>query len=239
LRNFSQNVVICCCALETRVLYFFEQDQKIISMQQQSRSLPVLKEIQSASSIAWAPSSYDKTILAAGNVQGMLDENFQTSAKLELYSADLSAPGKDPFFLGSVAVTQCNFSKIAWGSKGTQDSSHSMGIIAGGMSNGALHLWDAAKITEDPQKALLGKFDKHRGPILGLDFNHVHPNLLATSSADGEVLVWDLANMSAPTASKPTADGQSMSRFGVSAVAWNSQVPHVRLITYVSILIIL
>jgi protein transport protein SEC31 len=201
------------------------QQQPYISRAQ----LPVLKEVQSASSVAWAPSSYDKALFAAGNVQGALDEHFQTSAKLEVYSAELSAPGKDPVLLGSVAVAQCNFSKVAWGTKGTQDQSHSLGIIAGGMSNGALHLWDAGKITEQSQQALLGKFDKHRGPIQGIEFNPSHQNLLATASADGEVLVWDLANMSAPTASKPTAEGQSMNRFGVSAVAWNTQVPHVSL----------
>ncbi len=190
--------------------------------------VPVLKEIQSASSIAWAPSSYEyKSLLAAGNAQGALDEHFQTSARLELYSADLASPAKEPMFLGAVAVAQCNFSKVAWGAKGNQDNSHHLGIIAGGMSNGALHLWDAQKIAEDPQNSLLAKIEKHRGPVMGLDFNCAHPNLLATASADGEVLVWDLANVSAPSASKPAADGQSMNRFGVSAVAWNTQVPHV------------
>jgi protein transport protein SEC31 len=201
--------------------------------------VPILKEINSASAIAWASGGPDSSLLAAGNVQGTLDDNFQTTSRLELYSTDLSSgPNtKQAYFIGSVAVSQCNFSKIAWGTKGISDQSLQYGILAGGMSTGSLNLWDAAKIPEQPESALLARVDKHSGPIQGIEFNPQQPNLLATCASDGEVLIWDLMKVSSPTSSRPSSDA-SPNRFGVSTLAWNPQVPYVRCFMVLTVVLI-
>ena len=93
---------------------------------------------------------------------------------------------------------------MAWG---VADGSRSRGVIAAGMENGELILWDPAAILDGtPCVPLLDMFPNHlpraissqaeslilrntthTGPVRGLDFNPIQTNLLSSGAVNGEV----------------------------------------------------
>jgi hypothetical protein len=79
------------------------------------------------------------------------------------------------------------FNRIAWGT--LADQSKPYGILAGGMKNGELGLWNPKSIIGGNADALLVKKAKHSGPVKGLDFNPFNP-LLASGATNGEVLIY-------------------------------------------------
>ncbi|KAF8270128.1 hypothetical protein EI94DRAFT_1572288 [Lactarius quietus] len=185
-----------------------------------------LKEIHRTSTIAWSP--YSTPLLATGTVAGALDESFSNDSQLEIWAPDLL--NKQEYDLGgeghngprgSVSNT-ARFNRIAWGQG---DGSRPEGVIAAGMENGELAIWDPSKIVAQasPSEALILKNSTHTGPVRGLDFNPLQPTLFASGGINGEVYIWDLKDPS-----KPYSPGTRSSKLDeVSALAWNNQVPHV------------
>ena len=70
------------------------------------------------------------------------------------------------------------------------------GIIAGGMVDGHIMIWDVAKLLNsnenDNSDALLASILQHQGSVCGLQFNpHKEMSyLLASGGADGEVFIF-------------------------------------------------
>lgn len=159
---------------------------------------------------------------------GALDESFSNDSQLEIWAPDFL--NKQEYDLGgeghhgprgSVANT-ARFNRIAWGQP---DGSRPEGVIAAGMENGELAIWDPSKIVAhvSPSEALIFKNSTHTGPIRGLDFNPIQSTLFASGGINGEVYIWDLKDPS-----KPYSPGTRSSKLDeVSALAWNNQVPHV------------
>jgi len=77
---------------------------------------------------------------------------------------------------------------LAWGTIG--DRSKPYGILAAGMENGDLEFWNPKGIMNGDANALLMRHSMHSGPVRGLDFNPFQGNLLASSSSDGEVIIF-------------------------------------------------
>ncbi len=65
----------------------------------------------------------------------------------------------------------------------------SLGLLIGGLENGEICLWNADSIVKARQDAVVLKQVVHSGPIRGLDLNLCQPNLLASGSTDGEVII--------------------------------------------------
>ncbi|KAJ3286240.1 protein transport protein S31 [Rhizoclosmatium sp. JEL0117] len=171
------------------------------------------------STIAWSPSvsvsSISTPLLAAATVAGALDASFSTSTTLELLD-----PLNDFKVLGSVSAA-ARFNRLAWGPS-PDPVKRPMGILAGGLENGEMALWDpriildnySNKASHDP---FIMKPVKHKGPVKGLDFNPVDSKFLASGAADGELFIWDLTNPS-----KPYSPGARSTRLeDVTAVSWN------------------
>ncbi|KAI0297383.1 hypothetical protein BC826DRAFT_1103471 [Russula brevipes] len=185
-----------------------------------------LKEIHRTSTFAWSPLS--APLLATGTVAGALDESFSNDSQLEIWAPDFL--NKQEYDLGgegqhgprgSVANSS-RFNRIAWGKA---DGSRPEGVIAAGMENGELCIWDPSKIVAhaDPSEALILKNNTHAGSIRGLDFNPIQATLFASGGVNGEVYIWDLKDPG-----KPYSPGTRSSKLDeVSALAWNNQVPHV------------
>ncbi|KAH9059766.1 hypothetical protein EDB87DRAFT_1675007 [Lactarius vividus] len=183
-----------------------------------------LKEIHRTSTLAWSPLS--TPLLATGTVAGALDESFSNDSQLEIWAPDFL--NKQEYELGgeghngprgSVTNT-ARFNRIAWGQG---DGTRPEGVIAAGMENGELAIWDPSKIVAHarrvfPSEALILKNSTHTGPVRGLDFNPIQSTLFASV-----VYIWDLKDPS-----KPYSPGTRSSKLDeVSALAWNNQVPHV------------
>ena len=166
--------------------------------------------------------------MATGTVAGALDESFSSDSVLELWQLPVgqtpAAEGShaaEPQVLGSVTAS-ARFNRLAWG---YVHGNKPRGLIAGGLENGELGVWDAQALSDAASApgAQQLRNSVHTGPVRGLDFNRLQPNLLASGAVNAEVYVWDL---NAPQ--KPYTPGSRSQRLGeISSLGWNPQVSHV------------
>ncbi|TFY75915.1 hypothetical protein EWM64_g8098, partial [Hericium alpestre] len=186
-----------------------------------------LKEIHRTSTFAWSPLP-SIPLLATGTVAGALDESFSNDSQLEIWAPDFL--NKQEYDLGGeaqpgptgVVNTGARFNRIAWG---YVDGGRPQGVIAAGMENGELGIWDPEKIVAkaDPLESLIFKNNTHTGPIRGLDFNPIQTSLFSSGGINGEIYIWDLKDPS-----KPYSPGTRSSKLDdITALSWNNQVPHV------------
>ena len=97
-----------------------------------------LLEIDRSAAVAWSALPQHPSLLATGTVAGTMGIDFDTSAHLELFSVDFAK--KTSTLIGKTSAPDC-FHKLVWG-LGNQTTSFPRGIIAGGLANGAVVLWD-------------------------------------------------------------------------------------------------
>ncbi|KAK0204346.1 hypothetical protein DFS33DRAFT_1338755 [Desarmillaria ectypa] len=188
-----------------------------------------LKEIHRTSTFTWSPTS-SLPLIATGTVAGALDESFSNESQLEIWAPNFL--DKNEFDLGiegqsgpkgSVKDTS-RFNRLTWG---YVDSSRPRGVIAAGMENGELALWDPAKILAGAgsSESLILRNTNHTGPVRALDFNPLQTHLLSSGAVNGEVCIWDLKDPTKPYA--PTPGSRSTKLDEITSVAWNQQVPYV------------
>ncbi|KAF8970326.1 hypothetical protein BDZ97DRAFT_1902055 [Flammula alnicola] len=189
-----------------------------------------LKEIHRTSTFAWSPSA-SLPLLATGTVAGALDESFSNESLLEIWAPDFL--DREEFDLGvegqhgpkGHVTDTARFNRLAWGHV---DASRPQGVIAAGLENGELALWDPAKILaglRTASESLILRNTTHSGPVRGLDFNPLQTSLLASGGVGGEVYIWDLKDPSKPYSPTP---GQRSSKLDeITSVAWNQQVQYV------------
>ena len=108
---------------------------------------------------------------------------------------------------------------MAWSAAGDRER----GIIAGGLDNGALGLWDAAQLVEDPSSALLSTNKIHSGAIKALQFNPKLPNFVATGGAKGELYISDLNHLDSPVRLGSTAARAD----DIDCLDWNKRVGNI------------
>lgn len=104
-----------------------------------------------------------------------------------------------------------------------------MGLIAGGMIDGLVNIWNPAKVISG-QDPMIVSIEQHTGGIRGLQFNphHDSSHLLASGGSDGEVLVTSLENPLEPNIFSPNSpQSNTKHNFEISKVAWNTQVAHI------------
>ncbi|SCV67953.1 BQ2448_74 [Microbotryum intermedium] len=194
----------------------------------------------------WSPQQLRRAtpLLATGTVSGALDASFSSDSLLELWDPFASAPSSTPQVegldlgnqnqnhqgldqielttpLASLAVGS-RFNRLAWGYIKQPDKP--LGVIAAGLENGEIGLWDSSRLIDKScGDASLARYDLHKGPVRGLDFNQHQTNLLASGATNGEIFIWDLT-----TPNKPFSPGaRSRSLDDITALAWNSHVVHV------------
>ena len=183
-----------------------------------------LREIQSSSTFAWSPLPSKGGLLACGSVAGALGDNFDAEATLEIYSLALEEGGESMPKLGAVR-THDRFNRITWGSiTGPEDP---YGLIAGGLVDGTVQIWDARAIVEQSEgtSAEVATIDKHKGQVKGVEFNPFNQPLLATAAQDGEWCVWSLTNPSQPQNLGTGVKNPHNSE--IVQVSWNKKVPHI------------
>ena len=133
------------------------------------------------------------------------DDSFQTNSSVQIYDSGCGDGSHEAQLVGRALVQDSTFERIAWGSKGIADQTHDLGMIAGGMSDGAILLWDAQKIMQcvnwnfcEPVIQLFNRLHrnepqdhialrKHQASITGLEFHPTEQNLLASGSINSEV----------------------------------------------------
>ncbi|CAG8490660.1 13439_t:CDS:10 [Cetraspora pellucida] len=180
-----------------------------------------LKEIPRTATFAWSPGQH-LPIIATGTVAGALDASFSSTTELELFHIDIHSSDTAVELQPSAVVTSsARFDRLVWGN--AIDKAY--GIIAGGLENGELDLWDPEIILGggDAEKALLLRNTAHSGNVRGLQFNPIQNNLLASAATNGEIFIWDLAKPDKPY----TPGTKSPKMEEITHLAWNNQVQHI------------
>lgn len=109
-------------------------------------------------------------------------------------------------------------------------SSYPYGLIAGGMVDGNIHVWNPSKLAEGEMDSLLASVEQHQGAVLGLHFNphKESSHLLASGGSDAEVFVTSLEHPEEPSVFVPAPPPNNAKHTAdITQVAWNSQVAHI------------
>ncbi|KAJ1817616.1 protein transport protein S31 [Coemansia sp. RSA 2675] len=164
---------------------------------------------------AWGPQQ-SQPLIAAGTVAGAMDATFSNTSTLELFQ--LSSDDSDKS-LESLSKVEANarFQRLAW------SASSGPGVIAGGLENGDITVWDARKLLDHDDAPVVHTSSAHTGSVGGLEFNPFAPNLMASGSANGEVFIWDIVSDFKSYSPGPRSQRLDL----VTDLCWNNQVQHI------------
>ncbi|KAH8070453.1 hypothetical protein JL721_5227 [Aureococcus anophagefferens] len=183
--------------------------------------------------LAWCPrTGLDACYVALGTTEASGAGFDDYGASLQLHALDL-CDGSLSSKPAGVAKTSSRFVSLAWsGMKGGAGGADGLqlGLVAGGMSDGAVDVWDPAKLLAGHPQAHVSRVQRHTGAVNGLEFNP-HPtsaHLVASGGADCEVFVASLERPEAPSVFVPAPPPNAAKHAAeVTRVAWNSQVSHI------------
>ncbi|KAE8729009.1 Protein transport protein SEC31-like protein B [Hibiscus syriacus] len=184
-----------------------------------------VKGVNRSASVALAP---DAPYMAAGTMSGAVDLSFSSSANLDIFKFDFQSEDLELPLVGECPSSE-RFNRLAWGKNGSGSDEFSLGLIAGGLVDGSIDLWNPLNLirSEENEQALVGHLSKHKGPVRGLEFNAIAPNLLASGADDGEICIWDLAAPAQPSHFPPLKGSGSATQGEISFLSWNSKVQHI------------
>ncbi|KAF6262154.1 hypothetical protein COO60DRAFT_1470516 [Scenedesmus sp. NREL 46B-D3] len=187
--------------------------------------------IDRSATVGWCPVQ-GPSLLACGTVAGAIDMSFSTSSVLEIFKVDFASSDASPALAGHVQVPE-RFHRLAWGNTPSDATQLPYGILAGGLADGSICLWNPAAVVDGSgHNPLLSKMQKHSGAVKGLEFNGFSPNLLASGAAGGELCIWDVAvpaqpslypALKGPTTGTPGAASASE----ITYISWNRKVQHI------------
>lgn len=187
-----------------------------------------MKSVKSATRSALVAFAPEAPFLASGTLAGALDLLENSSLKLEIFKLDFHNSERELPVVGE-CISSEGFNRLSWGNTGAGTEEYAFGVIAGGMSDGTINVWNPAKIMnhEDTEGALMARLEKHTGNVRGLEFNPNAPNLLASGAGDGEICIWDFAQPLAPTHFPPLKGVGSGAQGEISFLSWNRKVQHI------------
>lgn len=121
--------------------------------------------------------------------------------------------------------TRSRFASVSWTAGEAIADRFKMGLLAGGMTDGTVHLWNPAAVVQQ-QEGFLGSISQGMaGPIKALSFSSLNPALLAAGGANGQVMIADVSRPEAPDVFAPCPDHKQNAE--ITSLAWNTQVAHI------------
>lgn len=105
---------------------------------------PPLSTLGRTSVVGWSPSiDTNSQLFATGTVSGALDDSFSTESLLELWEPFTSSSQQESTLEPIARINApARFNRLAWGAHGINSHERPLGVIAGGMENGQVALWD-------------------------------------------------------------------------------------------------
>uniref|UniRef100_M4B6P5 Protein transport protein SEC31 n=1 Tax=Hyaloperonospora arabidopsidis (strain Emoy2) TaxID=559515 RepID=M4B6P5_HYAAE len=198
--------------------------------------MSLLKEIQANAAVAWSPMKWRPELLALGS-KGDGGVGFENNGgEFKLVSMDLSNPSPTMLTLGAIK-TPSRFTSLAWRDVPRHHDTCPYGIIAGGMADGSVSLWNPALIldrepgSDAPASCEIGRITRHKGAVNALQFNphEDSAHLLASGGSDGEVFIMSLEKLASPGVFMPggplVAPQTQVNE--ITSVAWNTQVNYI------------
>ncbi len=137
--------------------------------------MSLLKEINANAAVAWSPNRQRADLLALGS-KGEGGVGFENvGGEFKLVSMDLSKPSREMQTLGAVK-TPSKFTSLAWRDIAKHADTCPYGLVAGGMADGAVTLWNPKLMIDRDEGAPhtsceIGKITRHKGSVNALHFN--------------------------------------------------------------------
>lgn len=103
--------------------------------------------IKSAPRSALAAFAPDAPYLAAGTMAGAVDLSFSSSANLEIFKLDFQSDSQELPVVGACPSSD-RFNRLSWGKPKSGSGEYSLGLIAGGLGDGTISLWNPLKLIE-------------------------------------------------------------------------------------------
>lgn len=101
-----------------------------------------MKAVNRSASAAFAP---DAPYLAAGTMAGAVDLSFSSTANLDIFELDFTSDDRELILAGSVASSE-RFNRLSWGKPLPNSEEFSLGLIAGGLVDGTIGLWNPKRL---------------------------------------------------------------------------------------------
>ncbi|ETW06140.1 hypothetical protein H310_03725 [Aphanomyces invadans] len=169
---------------------------------------------------AWSPVKEHDNLFALGN----------SASELHLVSLDFNAVNAAPPAVGRVTAT-APFRTLAWSRAAKHVQAHPWGLVAGGLEDGTVSIWDPAHLSTASDQVVgpVSTVAKHKGAVTSLQFN---PNrdsshLLASGGADGDVWIMSLNNVAAPGVFSPGVAASAGPASEITCVSWNTTAPYI------------
>ncbi|XP_057523798.1 protein transport protein SEC31 homolog B isoform X2 [Amaranthus tricolor] len=184
-----------------------------------------IKSVNRSASVAMSP---DSPYFAAGTMAGAVDLSFSTSAELEIYKLDFQSDDQEIPLIAQCTSSE-RFNRLSWGKNGSDTDEFSMGLIAGGLIDGTIGLWNPLPLirSETDGNAFVKQLAQHKGPVRGLEFNPLTPHLLASGADDGEIRIWDMKSLAESTNFLHLRGNGAATQGEISYLSWNRKVQHV------------
>ncbi|DBA02893.1 TPA: hypothetical protein N0F65_005920, partial [Lagenidium giganteum] len=197
-------------------------------------TMALLKEIHANAAVAWSPVRRRAELLALGSKGdgGVGFEN--TGGEFKLVSMDFSDPSTNMLTLGSIK-TPSRFTSLAWREVLKHTDTCPYGVVAGGMADGAVTLWNPKAMIDGDHKGEagaceIGRVVRHKGAVNALQFNphDDSSHLLASGGSDGEVYIMSLEKLASPGVFTPGGGNAPQQQVNeITSVAWNTQVNYI------------
>lgn len=193
--------------------------------------MSLLKQIEDKGAVLeWSPIRAQPNIVALGtkDTSGVGFDDF--GGELELHSLDFTDFKSTSTTVIGKTRASSRFSSIAWSEMAIHGDTFPLGLVAGGMVDGNIHVWDPAKMAEGEDDCLLASMEQHQGAINGLHFNphKESSHLLASGGSDCEVFVTSIEHPDQPSVFIPAPPpNNSKHTSDITKVAWNTQVAHI------------
>lgn len=181
-----------------------------------------IKGVNRSASTAFSP---DGAYIAAGTMAGAVDLQFSSSANLDIFELDFVSDDRQLRLAGTVPSSE-RFNRISWEKAPAISEEYPLGLIAGGLVDGNIGLWNP-KLLICNENAFVTNLQRHKGPVRGLEFNSLSPNLIASGADEGDICIWDLTKPSEPSHFPPLKGSGSATQGEISFLSWNSKVQHI------------
>ncbi|KAG0496695.1 hypothetical protein HPP92_001386 [Vanilla planifolia] len=184
-----------------------------------------IKSAPRSAVVAFAP---EAPYLAAGTMAGAVDLSFSSSANVEIFKLDFQSDSQELPVVGTCPSSD-RFNRLSWGKPKSESSEYSLGLIAGGLGDGTISVWNPLKLigSKDFDVAFVARLEKHTGPVRGLEFNPHEPKLLASGADEGELCIWDLEKPPEPKLFPSLRSAGSGAQTEISFVSWNPKFQHI------------
>ncbi|GAB5032925.1 secretory protein sec31 [Nannochloropsis oceanica] len=192
--------------------------------------MSLLKQVEDKNAnLAWSPVPDQGNLVALGTRDGGGGGFDDYGGELEIHKLDFGIGDTRTKVMGTVR-TNGRFTALAWSALNNKRADFALGVVAGGLADGTVAIWDPAKLVANHPQPRIAAVQRHTGPVNGLHFNPsaTSSHLLASGGADNEVFVYALDRPDTPNVFIPApAPNTAKHTAEVSKVAWNPQVPHI------------